>query len=76
MKTPRYSLPLTPEQLEARKSMPLDHSGAIVSLQCTVDKRVAAYEAKWREWAKTVPKHLYPDWFDQWPEIKRQRGLT
>ena len=76
MNHPRYRLPLTPEQLDARKSMPLDPHGHIVSLQCTVDRYVSGYEAKWREWLAGHAKHLWPDWVDSWADVKRQRGLS
>ena len=72
---PRYSLPLTAEQLDARKTMPRIANDWILGLPWCVDADVRRTEPLWREWCKTVPKHLYPDWMDTWADVKRKRGL-
>lgn len=76
MLRPRYSVPLTPEQLEARKSMPTDSHGFIVGLPWLADKAVKVLEPQWREWCASHPKHLWPDWCERWADVKRQRGLA
>ena len=71
----RYMMPLTHEQLEARKTMPTDTHGYVIGLPWVVDKYVRAYEVLWREWLSKHPKHLWPDWVDTWADDKRRRGL-
>ena len=76
MKPLRYQLPLTHDQLEARKTMPRVTGDWIVGLPWCVDKDVRRTEPLWREWCKANPKHLWPDWLDTWADVRRMRGLA
>ena len=61
-----YRLAFTDEQAEARASMPRNADGFIVNLFYLPPKERATLEPKWREWARTHPRALWPDWLVSW----------
>jgi hypothetical protein len=61
----RYLPPLAGELLDAYVSMPT-LNGHVISLFYTPPGRLAAYEEQWRQWLSGHPRHLWPEWVDQW----------
>jgi hypothetical protein len=76
MKSFRYTIPLSDEQRAARETMPKTASGHIVALQYLNDKVALAMEGSWRDWCKTQPRRLWPDFLDTWADDKRRRKLA
>jgi hypothetical protein len=63
--SPRYLPPLDGELLDAYVCMPT-LNGHVISLFYTPPARLAAYEEQWREWLAEHPRHLWPEWVEQW----------
>ena len=76
MKPRRYTIPLSDEQQAARLTMPKTPGGHIVALQFLNDKTAVAMEGQWREWCRSNPRHLWPDFLDTWADDKRRRNLA
>ena len=62
-----YQIPLTHEQVAARLSMPKTPEGYVMSLLYVPPRAAyrAAYELAWREWLSKHPRHLWPNWVEQ-----------
>jgi hypothetical protein len=67
-----YLPPLTDELSKAHQSMPkFRATGMVLSLFYIDDPRHRDdYEARWREWAKSTPRRLWPDWLERWADQK------
>ena len=65
-----YRSPMTPEEHAAYLSMPKTADGFVMNLFFVPPGQRALLESEWREWARGKPKHLYPNWFDDWARYK------
>jgi hypothetical protein len=71
----KYLPPLTPEQIEVWKTMPLDPSGHVRAIQSfDLPKARDAAEVRWREWCKKTDRHWWPDHLEQWAKIKGSKS--
>jgi hypothetical protein len=70
-----YRTPFTPEEHAAYVSMPKTADGHTMSLFFVPLGQRDAMEAQWREWAKGTPKHLYPNWFEDWARFKQSGAV-
>ena len=67
-----YTPPLTAEEVEARKTMPL-HQGFIIALT-SLDHPREEYIQAWREWCRQTPKRMWPTWIERWAAIQKLRN--
>jgi hypothetical protein len=65
---------MTPEQLDARLTMPT-LNGYVLSLFYTPRQHLTAYEAAWRDWARVNPVAVHPAWFKDWRAHKQARAV-